>query len=79
MRLAKPAFASSVAPYASPIDRSVSHSRRKGNSNFSAKARFSSTLSNETPRICAPFSSISRIRSRNPQPSMVHPGVSAFG
>jgi hypothetical protein len=42
-----------------------------------AKAAFSETVSNETPRIRAFFLSNSPLRSRNPRPSIVQPGVSA--
>src|SRR5262245_27260079 len=42
-------------------------------------AALSAGLSNEIPRTKTPAFSYSEWRSRNPQPSAVHPGVSAFG
>ena len=44
-----------------------------------AKRRFSSTLSKLTPITCVFFALYSTSRSRNPEPSRVQPGVSAFG
>ena len=79
IRFAVPADGVSHAPYAIPIRLSVSHSRRYGKSNFFAKAAFSCTLSKEAPRITTFLFSNSADRSRYPQPSMVQPGVSAFG
>jgi hypothetical protein len=38
-----------------PIERFASHSSGYGKSNFRAKAAFSETVSNETPRTCAFF------------------------
>jgi hypothetical protein len=43
-----------------PIERSVSLSKGKLNSNFLAKAAFSSTVSKLTPRMRTPLSSYSR-------------------
>jgi hypothetical protein len=79
MRLALLAAGSSAAPYASPILRSVSQSSGKSYWNFFAKARFASCVSKLMPRIWASFFSNSSLRSRNPEPSLVQPGVSAFG
>lgn len=79
MRRAYASFAESAAPYASPIFFSVSQSSGKGNLYFSAKRAFSSRVSKLTPRIFAFFFSYSAARSRNPEPSRVQPGVSAFG
>ena len=79
MRLAYSSVAFVAAPYASPILRSVSHSSGKLNLNFSANFRFSSGVSKLTPRMRAFFCSYSPARSRNPEPSRVQPGVSAFG
>src|SRR5262245_53639677 len=42
-------------------------------------AALSAGLSNEIPRTTTPAFSYSEWRSRNPQPSAVHPGVSALG
>jgi hypothetical protein len=47
--------------------------------NFSAKALFSAGLSNDAPRMTAFLASYWALRSRNPQPSAVQPGVSALG
>ncbi len=47
--------------------------------NFFAKAAFSAGVSKLTPTIAAFFFSYSPLRSRNPQPSAVQPGVSALG
>jgi hypothetical protein len=57
----------------------VSERSGNGNSNFFANAAFFSTESKETPRISVFFFWNSVYRSRNPQPSIVQPGVSAFG
>lgn len=78
-RRALAALASSHAPYASPTLRSVSHSSGKLNPNFSANALFSSWVSKLMPKISAFFCWYSVFWSRNPQPSVVQPGVSAFG
>ena len=59
--------------------RSVSQSRGNVKENFSANFLFSAGVSNETPRIAAFFRPKSALRSRNPQPSAVQPGVSALG
>ena len=59
--------------------RSVSQIRGKLNENFSANCLFSAGVSKDAPRITAFFRSYSAFRSRNPQPSAVQPGVSAFG
>lgn len=79
MRFAYSAVAESVAPYARPMERSVSQSSGKLNLNFSAKARFSAGVSKLMPRIWALRAWYSPLRSRNPEPSRVQPGVSAFG
>ena len=79
MRRAYSSFASWAAPYAIDRLRSVSHSSGNGKSNFFANAALSFSESKLTPRICAFFDSYSFARSRNPEPSAVHPGVSAFG
>jgi len=60
-------------------ERSVSHRSGNGKSNFFANRAFSSGVSKLTPRIFAFFLSYSGVRSRNPEPSIVQPGVSAFG
>jgi hypothetical protein len=69
----------SKAPYAFAIALSESERRSKLNSNFSANFRFASTLSKLAPRMVASIFPKSRIRSRNPHPSLVQPGVSALG
>lgn len=79
MRAAYSCFGSVAAPYARPTLRSVSHSSGKLKWNFCAKAAFSSAVSKLAPRMTAFFFSYSVLRSRNPQPSAVQPGVSAFG
>lgn len=79
MRRAYCSFFESAAPYATPTVRSVSHSSGKGNLNFSAKALFSAGVSKLTPRTLTFFASYCGRRSRNPEPSRVQPGVSAFG
>lgn len=79
IRAALFADASAHAPYARPTFRSVSHSSGKLKLNFFAKAALSPGPSKLAPRIAAPFLSYSALRSRNPQPSAVQPGVSAFG
>lgn len=55
IRLAIPAFGSSVAPYAIPISRFTSHSSGKGYLNFFANSALSSTQSNEAPKISVFF------------------------
>ena len=52
---------------------------KNGKANFSAKARLAAGESTEMPRTLTPLVSYSRIRSRNPQPCLVQPGVSALG
>lgn len=69
----------SAAPYATPSFRSVSQISGKLKLNFLANAAFSAGVSKLTPRMPAFFFSYSPLRSRNPQPSVVQPGVSAFG
>jgi hypothetical protein len=59
--------------------RSVSQSSGKLKLNFSANFLFSAAVSKEAPRMIAFFASKPALRSRNPQPSAVQPGVSAFG
>ena len=78
-RLALAALVSSAAPYFTPTSRVVSHSSGKLYENFSANALFSSGVSKLMPRISAFFFWYSCLWSRNPQPSAVQPGVSAFG
>jgi hypothetical protein len=68
-----------AAPYAIPIDRSVSQSRGKGNLYFSANLVFAFSSSKLAPRIWVFLAVYSSMRSRNPEPSAVQPGVSAFG
>lgn len=79
MRRAYSSFDDSAAPYARPIFRSVSQSSGKGKSYFLAKAALSFSLSKLTPRMVAFFAAYCCARSRNPEPSRVQPGVSAFG
>jgi hypothetical protein len=79
MRRAYSSFPESAAPYATPMERSVSQSSGKGKLYFSAKRRLAFSLSKLTPRTCVFFCSYSPMRSRNPEPSRVQPGVSAFG
>jgi hypothetical protein len=62
-----------------PMVRSVSEISGKLKLNFSANFLLSSAESKEIPRMTAFFLSYSALRSRNPQPSAVQPGVSAFG
>ncbi len=62
-----------------PIFRSVSPISGNPNQYFAANFRFSSDVSKLTPMIVAFFFLYSSVRSRNPVPSAVHPGVSAFG
>jgi hypothetical protein len=62
-----------------PIERSVSQRSGKLKLNFSANFLLSASLSNEAPMMTAFFASYWAFRSRNPQPSAVQPGVSAFG
>jgi len=52
---AESAAGASQAPYAIPISRFVSQSSGNGKENFFANAAFSSTVSNETPKISAFF------------------------
>jgi len=59
--------------------RSVSLISGKLKLNFSANFLLSVWLSNEAPRMTAFLASYWAFRSRNPQPSAVHPGVSALG
>jgi hypothetical protein len=62
-----------------PIVRSVSQISGKLKWNFSANALFSAGVSNDAPRMTAFLALYWAFRSRNPQPSAVQPGVSAFG
>ncbi len=62
-----------------PIFRSVSPISGNSNQYFDANLRLSSEVSKLTPMIVAFFAAYSFERSRNPVPSAVHPGVSAFG
>jgi hypothetical protein len=73
------AEASSAAPYLSARLLSVSQRSGKGKENLAAKAAFSAWVSKLAPRIAVFSCSKSRIRSRNPIPSAVQPGVSALG
>jgi hypothetical protein len=59
--------------------RSVSQRSGKLKLNFSANFLFSAWLSKEAPRMTAFLASYWALRSRNPQPSAVQPGVSALG
>jgi hypothetical protein len=59
--------------------RSVSQSSGKLKLNFSANFLLSAWLSNEAPMTATFLRSASALRSRNPQPSAVQPGVSALG
>ena len=61
------------------MERSVSLISGKLKPNFSANFLLSAWLSNEAPRMTAFLASYWALRSRNPQPSAVQPGVSAFG
>jgi hypothetical protein len=47
--------------------------------NLSAKRALASTSSKLAPRMVVFFASYCSMRSRNPEPSAVQPGVSAFG
>jgi hypothetical protein len=78
-RCAEPGESGLNAPYDFAIALSESERRSKLNSNFSANFRLASTLSKLAPRMVASIFEKSRIRSRNPQPSFVQPGVSALG
>jgi hypothetical protein len=79
MRRAERASGESAAPYATPISRRSSERSGNGNFSFVTNAAFALTGSNETPRIWTPAFSNCGARSRNPRPSMVQPGVRAFG
>ena len=61
------------------MERSMSLIRGKLKLNFSANFLLSAWLSNDAPRMTAFLASYRALRSRNPQPSAVHPGVSALG
>ena len=61
------------------MERSVSQSSGKGNLYFSANLALAAASSKLAPRISVFFARNSAIRSRNPEPSAVQPGVSAFG
>ena len=69
----------SAAPYLMAMLLSASVSRGKLKLYLRANFALASGLSNEQPRMTAFFWSYSGLRSRNPQPSDVQPGVSAFG
>ena len=62
-----------------PSLRSVSEISGNGKLNFFANAAFSAGVSKLTPITCTFFLLYSSARSRNPEPSAVQPGVSAFG
>jgi hypothetical protein len=79
VRRAYPGCFSSNAPYALAIAWSASERSGNEKSFFSAHAALASGVSNETPTIAASFSWSFAERSRNPQPSFVHPPVSALG
>ncbi len=79
MRRAYSSLLESQAPYANPISRFVSQSSGKGKSNFSAKRLLSAGVSKLTPRTRVFFWLYCSMRSRNPVPSRVQPGVSALG
>lgn len=68
-----------TAPYAKAIRRSVSQRIGNGKEYFSLNFRFSAGLSVLIPRITAFLSLKSWIRSRNPIPSTIQPGVFALG
>ena len=59
--------------------RSVSQISGNVKENLSANFLFSAGESKDTPTIAAFFRPKSALRSRNPQPSAVQPGVSALG
>jgi hypothetical protein len=59
--------------------RSVSQSRGKGNLYLAANFAFAFSSSKLAPRISVFFDRYCSMRSRNPEPSAVQPGVSAFG
>jgi hypothetical protein len=59
--------------------RSVSQSRGNGKSNFSANRELAAASSKLAPRMVVFFAWYCSMRSRNPEPSAVQPGVSAFG
>jgi hypothetical protein len=61
------------------MERSVSHSSGKGNLYFSANLALAFSSSKLAPRIWVFLDWNSSMRSRNPEPSAVQPGVSAFG
>lgn len=79
MRRAYSSLTDSPAPYAMPMLRSESDSSGNVKPYFSAKRLLSLWVSKLQPRICAFFASYSDWRFRNPEPSRVQPGVSAFG
>lgn len=62
-----------------PTARVVSHSSGNPKPNFFSKAAFAGWSSKLMPSSWTPFSWYFRAWSRNPQPSTVQPGVSAFG
>jgi len=61
------------------MERSVSHRSGKLKPYFSANFLLACSVSKLTPKISAFFCWYSFAWSRNPQPSAVQPGVSAFG
>ena len=79
VRFAAPSSFKAQLPNAKQTSRSVSQSRGYGKDWLSANFLFAATSSVLQPRIWTSFASKSWIRSRNPLPSTVHPGVSAFG
>jgi hypothetical protein len=68
-----------AVPYASPTAWSTSERRRYGKPSLSAKALFFSGASKEMPTMTALAASNCGVRSRNPWPSIVQPGVDAAG
>jgi plastocyanin len=68
-----------AVPYCWPTRLSTSETRRYGNDCSSANALFSAGVSKEMPTISAPASVNSGVRSRNPWPWIVQPGVAALG
>ena len=79
MRFAYSSCGPDAAPYATPMARAVSQSSGKLNLYFSANLAFACSSSKLAPRIWTFFAANSLLRSRNPEPSAVQPGVEAFG
>src|SRR3989475_10068007 len=70
---------STLFPYTTLFRSSVAERSGKGKENLRAKAALSAGVSKLAPRMVTLRASKSRIRSRNPLPSAVQPGVSALG